>query len=139
MKRAMLLLGSIACGPDLPIGWEGADRVSRLTQTECAGSPYEAHDERVEATFDDPLQVVYREAHFRCAQDVEAFAVDDGELLSLLVQPTRMNPKAVAGCDCLYDVTMELDLSPDRVVLWRRWDAINDPNDPVRIGEVAAP
>lgn len=127
---------------DLPAGWSDALSVDDLTQSECGSSPYEPHDERVEGDIaSSPLVVLYREAHFRCAQDVEGFyhVVDDR--VEVLVQPTDMDPDAVAGCDCLYDVDMsislEVDLAPTSLTVFRRWDNQNSPNDPVEIGTLA--
>jgi hypothetical protein len=141
MKKPWLVLLLAACGPDLPEGWEDAERVHDLEQADCAGNPYEEHDEHIEVDFDrDPVRVDYLEAHFRCAQDVEAFARSDGADLSLLVQPIDMDPKVVAGCDCLFDIRMDVaehEGTPDVVTLWRRWDNLNDPNPLVEIGTVA--
>jgi hypothetical protein len=128
-----------ACGPDLPPGWEDAERVDDLVQTDCAGSPYEPFDERVEVDFAaDPLVVDYLEAHFRCAQPVEAFARSGAHALDLLVQPEDMHPDAVAGCDCLYDITMRVeDGRAETVTVYRRWDDWNEPNEPVLVGSAS--
>jgi hypothetical protein len=129
-------------GSDLPTGWESAERISGLTQAECDGDPYGdtgSGDFDEHATFEGgvgAVQVVYNDAHFRCAQDVEAFARRSEGTLDVLVQPIDMDPDAVAGCDCLYDITMEITDLPAgdlAVSLSRRWDNINDPNDPVEI------
>lgn len=130
------MLVAAAC-TDLPADWRGARPVVELVQRECSGSPYEGtHDERIEATGDDLTTLRARELHFRCEQDVAAFQLADGDGLKVLVQPKNMNPKAVAACDCLYDVDLTLDaeVAPGRVSLWRRWDNLNDNNDPVFIG-----
>ena len=136
----MIVATIMACAPDLPPGWEDAERVASLSQTPCEGDPYGEHDERVEVDFSGaPVQVDYKEAHFRCAQDVEAFARIEGAALDLLVQPIDMDPKVVAGCDCLYDIAMsvaEYPGVPDRVSLYRRWDDWNEPNPAVLIGRV---
>lgn len=145
MNRWMLAastLGLAACGPDLPAGWEDARPVTSLVQSECDGSPLKkAHDERVEGDITaSPLEVVLREGHFRCAQDVEGFYKLSGTGVDVLVQPVDMNPRVVAACDCLYDVEMtvalEVDLAPDAVTVFRRWDNLNDDNDPVEIGSL---
>lgn len=139
--RFLALLSLTACSPDLPTGWEDARPVDDLVQSECGGSPYDS---------DTPEPVVVAEAAagaltvsaepvtFRCAQAVEGFWRADGDAISVLVQPIDMTPKAVAGCDCLYRVEATLP-APDAasVTVWQRWDAINDPNDPVEVG--AAP
>jgi hypothetical protein len=55
----------------------------------------------------------------------------------VLVQPIDMNPSAVAACDCLYEIRMTVPVEvPATVTLYRRWDALNEPNDPVEIGSV---
>jgi len=154
-KHAWLLIPVLAlgCAPgkdddgnggpaDLPSGWGSADRISDLTQTECEGDPYGDtgsgdYDERGTFTAGvGSLEVVYDDAHFRCAQDVEGFARRSGRTLDVLVQPIDMDPDPVAGCDCLYTVTMEITDLPAgdyAVSLSRRWDNINDDNDPVLI------
>ncbi len=147
MTRTMLavLFASLAAGcqliADLPAGWEDAEPVSSLVQAECDGDPYEGSNEMVDATPGiDAVDVSYTEAHFRCAQDVEAFYLLEGDVLSILVQPIDMDPGAVAGCDCLYDIDLSVDVettTPLTVELYRRWDNINDPNDPVYIGTAA--
>lgn len=129
----------LACGPELPAGWEDAVPVRDLLQQPCAGDPYGETNERIEVDFDRSVHVDYREAHFRCAQDVEGFARSEDDRLDLLVQPIDMHPTAVAGCDCLYDVSMDVpaDTIPAEVRLYRRWDDWNDPNDPVLVGTAA--
>ena len=134
-----------ACNLDLPNGWEDAKPVDDLQQAACAGSPYgdtgdtgEGTGERVEASASgDGVAVSYLEAHFRCAQDVAGwYRSADGEV-DALVQPRDMNPRSVAGCDCLYNITFSVPVAtPTTLTLYRRWDNINDPNDPVLIGSV---
>jgi hypothetical protein len=142
LRTTAPLLALLACGPDLPDGWSDAQRVTSLTQTEClTGSPYEGYDERVEGDLSvSPLQVALREARFRCAQDVAGFYRLAGTGVDVLVQPIDMNPRAVAGCDCLYDIDialrLEVDLAPERVTVYRRSDNLSAPNEPVLIGSV---
>jgi hypothetical protein len=80
--------------------------------------------------------VKYDHAHFRCAQDVEGFVKRGGDAIDLLVQPIDMAPDAVAGCDCLYDISMSVPAPKGdySLTLYRRWDSINKPNDPVAVG-----
>lgn len=134
---AMMIAG---CGPELPTGWESAKTVDSLVQQECGGSPYEGYTTTVESDLTgDPLEVSVASAHFRCAQDVEAFWQREGDLLEVLVQPVDMHPGAVAGCDCLYDLDIDVtstDEPPTNLVVWRRWDALNEPNEPERLGSV---
>jgi hypothetical protein len=126
-----------ASTPDLPADWQGANRVTDLIQLDCQGSPLDGSNER--ATFlpgDGRLGVQYDEAHFRCEQDVEGFYKDAGEALDVLVQPVDMHPSSVAACDCLYDIAIAIErlaAGSRRVTLFRRWDDINEPNDPVEI------
>jgi hypothetical protein len=143
MPRPLLpvLLAPLAAGclleADLPPDWEDAEPVAALVQTECGGDPYEGADERLEAEGGGgEVSLSYREAHFRCEQEVEAFYLLEGDTLSVLVQPIDMDPGAVAGCDCLYDVDITVDgleVGALNVALFRRWDNLNDPNDPVAI------
>ncbi|MCC6876011.1 MAG: hypothetical protein IT378_17010 [Sandaracinaceae bacterium] len=139
MPRPIALVVLLAgCGTyDLPPGWEGAARLP-VVQTECGGTPYEPHDERLEAVGARGRALLdLRETTFRCAQDVEAFAREGQSSLDVLVQPRDMNPEMVAACDCLYDVHVEVDAlepGPYSVAAFRRWDNWNDPNDPVPVG-----
>lgn len=142
-----------ACGTDdstpvataeLPVGWEGARRVE-VTQQPCSGSPYEGADERASflATA-GRLEVVYTEAHFRCEQPVEAFLRQSPGVVDVLVQPVDMDPKSVAMCDCLYDVDVAvapLAAGTYQATAYRRWDNLNEPNDPLEIatGSVRVP
>ncbi len=137
-------LSTVAC-VDLPAGWEDAKRVSDFTQADCDGSPYDSDvpDVTVTATADAGAVTVSAEPlDFRCAQDVEGFWKASGGAVDLLVQPIDMNPRAVAGCDCLYRIDATIE-SPEAesVTVWRRWDNLNDGNDPVKEGEatVTAP
>ena len=135
----LLPLATAACAPDLPEDWADALPVASLTQGACDGDPYAGDpNERLEAEGGAGQATLhYREAHFRCEQDVEGFYLLDGGTLSVLVQPIDMDPSAVAGCDCLYDIDMEVAQLPAgtlTVDLFRRWDNINDDNDPVAIG-----
>lgn len=137
----MLLLLALACGPDLPAGWEDASKIDDFTQRECSGDPYGEYTSTVEASAaGQGTSVTADEVPFRCAQEVEGFLRWEGTLAQILIQPVDMNPAAVAGCDCLYRLDMGLDDPAALVTVWRRWDNINDPNDPVEVGtaEVAA-
>jgi hypothetical protein len=74
-------------------------------------------------------------AHFRCAQDVGGFYRMDGETVEVLIQPVDMNPSEVARCDCLYDVSFEVPERATSWALWRRWDNLNEPNDPELVAQ----
>ena len=134
MLIALLLA---ACTPDLPAGWEGAEPIADFTQAECEGNPYDPFEPEVGANqVGATVEVRYDKAHFRCAQDVEGYFKLEGNLLSILVQPVDMNPTQVAGCDCLYTLDMGVSADAASVAVWRRWDNLNDPNDPELIEEV---
>ena len=140
-RRALcLLVGLAACGPDVPDGWEDAEPVDALTQSACEGSPYEDHDERVEGDLTaSPVELSLKEGHFRCEQEVEAFHRRIGDWLEVLVQPVDMDPRIVAACDCLYDIDMEITVGGAPLVeatIYRRWDDLNEPNDPVAVGSI---
>jgi len=132
------LLGSDA--PDLPAGWEDAEPIADLMQNPCADSALasELKDTLRANVEGNTIVLAYDHAHFRCVQDVEAFAKRSEHALEVLVQPVEMHPHVVAGCDCLYDINMRLESAPGAldITLYRRWDALNEPNDPVSIGSV---
>lgn len=128
-----------ACSSDLPAGWEDALPVDSFSQADCDGSPYEAYESTVSADLSgDPLQVLASDVPFRCVQDVEGYYRTEGTTLQVLVQPIDMHPSEVAACDCLYDLTIGVEgVQADAVDLYRRWDAGNEPNDPVFVGSAA--
>ena len=135
----VLAVGGCA-GPDLPIGWEGASRLP-VVQAACGGNPYEPHDERLEVEGAVGRALVdLRETTFRCEQTVEAFVREGDATVDVLVQPEDMHPSMVAACDCLYDVGVDVPLDPGTYVVsaYRRWDALNEPNDPVAVGVPAS-
>lgn len=143
--RRFLSLGAgvaVAACVNLPEGWEDARRVPDFTQSDCDGSPYDTAQAEPELTAteggDGALAVSAEPLTFRCAQDVEGFWKESGGLGELLVQPKDMHPSAVAGCDCLYriDARVQTD-GVDTVAVWRRWDDLNEPNDPIKVGEAA--
>ena len=130
--------GDGADGRDLPAGWEAAERVEELRQAPCGGSPLFEFTEELEASAaESGIAVNYDHAHFRCAQDVEAYVRRASGALDLLVQPIDMNPSSVAACDCLYDITMHVPAARGdyRLKLYRRWDNMNSPTHPVKVGE----
>lgn len=127
----MTLFLLFACA-DLPEGWEDARRIEGFEQKACEGDPYDdSITDQVTATpAGGGVGFVWENAHYRCAQDVEGFYRFDGPLLQVLVQPVDMHPTTVAGCDCLYRVGFSVDGAEDGWELWRRWDALNEPNAP---------
>ena len=139
LGRALVVFGSLlvsGCTEDLPPGWEGAEHVTKLTQSKCAGSE---HDVDASATFlpaKGKLTLEYEHARFRCQQEVEGFYKDAGGMLEVLVQPVDMDPGVVASCDCIYDIDIVIEALASgsrQAVLYRRGDNINVPNDPVVI------
>jgi hypothetical protein len=122
---------------DLPTGWKNASSVTQFLQFSCQGSALEGGDERMEARgAEHEVLIEYFDAHFRCAQDVEAFSKEKGNNLDVLVQPVDMDPEGVAGCDCLYEIHMVVDTEKEQdygLTLYRRWDNWNDDNDPVEV------
>jgi len=142
-RTLSVLLAALAAGclsaPDFPEGWEEAEPVDSFEQTECGGDPYEGdYEETVEVVAGTgSIEIGYAEAHFRCEQDVEAFYLLEGDTLSVLVQPIDMDPRETAKCDCLYDIdltVLELPAGALTVDVFRRWDNINDDNEPVWVG-----
>jgi hypothetical protein len=137
-------LATTACGgdeskplADLPQGWETAQPIADLQQTECEGSPYDGTAEAMTASTDGrAIHIAYEPAHFRCAQSVQGFAKTAAGSVEVLVQPIDMNPASVAHCDCLYGVHMNLPVSKGTyaVEVYRRWDHKSGADDPLKIG-----
>jgi hypothetical protein len=125
---------------DLPEDWSGVERIQQFVQKACGGSAIEEHEERAEVEASTGgVRIDYRDAHFRCAQDVEGFVRRKDGKVDLLVQPVDMSPDGVAGCDCLYHIEMEvapLTQGETALRVYRRWDNMNDANDPVLIETV---
>ena len=137
---ALVLLAG--CAPDLPEEWEDARHIDDFTQEECDGSPMDTGwESTVSASVGTPgLRVVGDNLPFRCEQEVEGFYRVDGDAVDILVQPVNMDPRSVANCDCLYKVEAGIPEDPPATVtLYRRWDSINDENNPVMVGTVEVP
>ena len=145
---ATLALSLFACSgsgrkPDLPAGWESAQSVKSFTQAACGGSA-DAPGAPTESIAVDAGQgvvnVAYRNANFRCDQSVEGFMRTGSKSVDFLVQPTDMNPSSVAGCDCLYEITMATNVpsGPTTVSVYRRWDNQSGGTGPVEIGTATA-
>ena len=139
LGRALVVLGSVlvsGCSEDLPPGWEGAEHVTKLTQSECGGNAYESESSATFLPGKRKLTLEYEHAHFRCQQEVEGFYKDAGGMLEVLVQPVDMDPGEVASCDCIYDIDIVIESLASgsrQAILYRRGDNINVPNDPVVI------
>lgn len=111
---------------DLPVGWERAASVQSFHQGACSGSAY---DPNVHETLDvtagaGSVDIAYHNAHFRCSQTVEGFVLAGPGTLDVLVQPVDMNPASIARCDCLYEITTNVEARPGTYVVTvsRRWD-----------------
>ncbi len=139
--RHSLLLASLVafagCGPDLPAEWKGASVVDSFVQSECGGTPEEGDEARVSFTRRGAaIQANLSEARFRCEQEVEGFVKVEEGAIQFLVQPVDMNPSMVAGCDCLYNVTMDVqELAPDvyNVSLSVRGDKQSGQDEPTEL------
>lgn len=119
---------------DLPPGFENAVPLL-VTQSECDDSGMETYDERV-GWGEDPNQVVYEDAHFRCEQQVCGLVAQDGASARVLIRPCDMNPDIVVRCDCQYTVSFEADWSSETTEVYRQWDNYGGASDPVLIGSV---
>ncbi len=128
----MLLVLAFGCF-DLPPDFEGAHLIPDFHQAECSESAYDTGVGEPVATLaqnDSESSVAVGPVGFRCAQDVQGFWIEANDGLSVLVQPIDMNPAAVAGCDCLYDLTMTLPSVTDRVEVWTRGDNQSGRSEP---------
>src|ERR1019366_6865324 len=142
VRCSSLALSLLACSgskPDLPAGWEGAHAVTSFTQAACGGSadaPDAPSESIVASATPGSVRVAYHAAHFRCDQSVEGFARTSPGGIDFLVQPTDMNPAHVAGCDCLYEVTLASSRppGPTTVPVYRRWDNEGGAPEPLEIG-----
>jgi hypothetical protein len=123
--------------PDLPKGWEDAERVSHFLQLACPGADSEPGDERMDVRgAEREVLIEYYDAPFRCAQELEAYSKESGSQLDVLVQPVDMHPENVTKCDCLYELHLLVETWQERryaVDLYRRWDHFNSDNDPVEV------
>jgi hypothetical protein len=137
-----LLLAPAACSDesaksaDLPVGWD-AQRIETFTQSLCTGSPYDGVPEVVNVTAaPGALHISYGSAHFRCSQSVEGFVKLGVGTADVLVQPVDMNPSSVAKCDCLYDLSMEVNVPRGtyEVTVYRRWDHKSGHDEPLEVG-----
>jgi hypothetical protein len=133
---ALVVGGCASDSADLPQGWESARHAKNLVQEVCADSMDFSGEGATFTGGTGSIGVDYRQAHFRCEQDVEGYFMTADGSVDILVQPIDMHPAAVTRCDCGYNITFVVDPVPAGIMLttlYRRWDAINDPNDPVRI------
>lgn len=128
----------MACGPQLPVGWEKAQPVDAFTQADCEGSPYDGtHTEGFSWDGTSPVALQATEVHFRCAQSLEGFWQLDGTTLEVLIQPEDMRPSIVASCDCLYDIDLAVDdVAPEAVRVFRRWDLESGDSAPLELVDV---
>jgi hypothetical protein len=84
------------------------------------------------------VKVAYHDADFRCAQSVEGFVRRRPKSVDFLVQPKEMHPTKVAGCDCLYEITMSASATSGHtaITVYGRWDG--DTSPVVEVGTVTA-
>lgn len=138
------LLGFLGACADsntnLPAGWEAAERIEKLMQMTCSHSGLDDIEETLSRgdVTKSALDLTYEHAHFRCEQPVEGYLREHAGALEALVQPIDMDPDAVAGCDCLYTIEMHvpIDQHAHQITVFRRWDNLNSPNAPIRIGSL---
>jgi hypothetical protein len=72
----------------------------------------------------DPVGATYFAASFRCFQEVCGYAMEDGGVAKVLVQPCDLNPREVARCDCRYDLSFEFPRpTGEAVEIWHGTDA----------------
>ena len=89
---------------NLPGIWSKATLIS-LTQEECNENMTEVTASAPKASVkevNDNLVITYPNAHFRCDQTVQGFMRQSDDGYSILIQPTEMEPKMAAKCDCGY-------------------------------------
>ncbi len=135
--RALLpgltLLATIGLGgcaddapPELPVGWEDAQRMSLMQSTCPPGFAPLQGNPRLELTKDDQgLRGVYKDAQFRCNdQKVCGYVSESDTTTRVLVQPCEMRPATVVRCTCRYEVTFMLPSRAGRMTLelYRRAD-----------------
>lgn len=131
-------LAMVACTPDLPAGWETAERVAGLLQGSCTGGT--PSNERVAAIYQDgSLQVRMQDTVFRCEQRVVGFHQLTDDEAAVLVQPQIVAPATEDPCFCTYDLDINvlvLEVPPAQVRVYRRGDAWSGPHEPVLVGVV---
>lgn len=138
MRVVVLVSLLAACSADLPAGWEDAEPLE-VVQSECKGQVLGgSQNEGIRTSLaDGRVDLVYADAHFRCEQEVEAFAIREFGSVKILFQPVDLDPSSVARCDCLYDFTANVPLwgDPVQFSVFRRWDNLNGAKEPVLVGE----
>ena len=83
----------------------------------------------------DSIDVNYQDS-FPCTEQLRAFVRVDGEQIDLLVQPVDLHPSAVAGSNCVMEMTVHApDLEQGRysIALYRRDNDVVDPDMAVRL------
>ena len=117
----------VSCGggarDTLPAGWEGASTLT-TQQTACNGDTMSADPGLELSEAAGVIAGTYKDAEFRCSQQVCAYVLDTSATTRVLIQPCDLHPTSVPKCDCLYDVTFTLPARADRtaVELYRRVD-----------------
>ena len=125
-------------GPNLPEGWEEAELIRELEQSECAGDPGEVTPELQTQILTSSLLIDMTGIPFRCDQPVEAWLRRQGVTDTIILQPVEMTPETVARCDCAYDFSLRYNPAPDvsTVELNVRADEYGGPASPQRIGTI---
>ncbi len=133
----------VACGPDLPGGWEDAVTVDEFAADEIGETDWEDPElDQVHISGNlDRLEAAYL-GSFPCTTDLEGFQRIDGTDIDLLVQPTDLHPGEVAGSDCTFDIdftVVGLDEGTYHVRVYRRdSDMVDDTLATILVGEADA-
>jgi hypothetical protein len=131
--------GTAGTATDLPPGFEGARSIV-LSQTTCAEyvTDYLLVLDRLEWN-DDQTGGRYHYAMFRCEQQVCGYLQNTGATYQLLIQPCEMHPGIgdYSRCDCYYTLEFATPTGAETVEVWRRWDELVSPTEPVFIGTLS--
>ena len=130
----------VACGSDLPDGWDDAVTVDEFAADEIGETDWDDPElDQVHISGNlDRLEAAYL-GSFPCTTALEGFQRIDGTDIDLLVQPTDLHPDAVAGSDCTFDIdftVVGLDEGTYHVAIHRRdSDAVDETMAAVLVGE----
>ena len=111
---------------NLPGIWAKATMIETFTQASCNEDMEQVMENAPKASsrvVDDTVILTYPNAHFRCDQAVQGFAIQTNSGYSVLIQPIEMNPLTVAKCDCGYTLEATLpNVKSNSVRLFHRGD-----------------
>lgn len=130
----LLFVGCLMTGPDLPEGWEDAERIEDFTQAQCGDTGVVA---LTAVASGDGVELGAGPVNARCAQDLEAY----WQGAEVLVQPVDMEPDSVAKCGCAYDLSMLVPTpAPVTLDVYQRTDRYGGDGEPEmwQLGTVAA-